>query len=382
LKIPTEKAKMNLTVIVSTNNQKERLRLVLAGLENQTLPADQFELIVVDDGSTDGTRELLEHSQFPNLVVHLKTNKGRCLARNEGITRAQGELVVFLDGDALPHPGLLEAYWIAYCEAGAGYYFLGHSLVLPELEFFQDPQAGTLVDGRLMTRTLATYLRTHRQEWTVTGEMIRANFAAIETQAVEGGYPTRGGAQMQRNLIQLLSENDKTRVSWVGFVPHNAAVPLIHLKAEGGFDSHIPFSEGMELAYRLHQRGLYMRYVPQAKSYHLYHHHDFSDQRQSLIRYQAISYMAHKHAENRILLVRLLHSYFWPAPFIPSEAVIKGFSAFEELYYSIGPAQLCRYVRMLEFLSPDAGISHKIVRQGIGANGVAKGRLRRLAGVR
>lgn len=373
---------MNITVIVSTYNQKDRLRLVLTGLENQTLPADQFELIVVDDGSTDGTRELLEHSHFPNLVVHLKTNKGRCIARNEGIIRAQGELVVFLDGDALPHPGLLEAYWTAYCEAGAGYYFLGHSLVLPELEFFQDPQAGTLVGGPLMTRNLVAYLRTHRQEWIVTEEMVRTNFAAIEPQAMEGGYPTLGGAQMQRSLIQLLRGNDKARVSWVGFVPHNAAVPLIHLKAEGGFDPRIPFSEGMELAYRLHQRGLYMRYVSQAKSYHLYHLHDFSDQRQTLIRYQAIAYMAHKHAENLILLVRLLYSHFWPAPLIPSEAVIKGFSAFEELYYSIDPAQLCRYMRMLELLSPDMGIPHKAVRQGIETNGVTNDRLRRLAEVR
>jgi len=54
---------MHITVIIPTHNQRERLRLVLCGLACQTTPQHDFEVLVVDDGCTDGTAEAVEEAQ-------------------------------------------------------------------------------------------------------------------------------------------------------------------------------------------------------------------------------------------------------------------------------------------------------------------------------
>ncbi|OGO62062.1 MAG: hypothetical protein A2032_06520, partial [Chloroflexi bacterium RBG_19FT_COMBO_49_13] len=89
-------------------------RLLLA-LRHQTLPAEKYEVIIVIDGSTDGTLELVEQSQTSYKMRGIwQTNQGRASACNRGIRAAQGSLVVLLDDDMEPYPHLLEAHWNAH----------------------------------------------------------------------------------------------------------------------------------------------------------------------------------------------------------------------------------------------------------------------------
>ncbi|MCX8072871.1 MAG: glycosyltransferase family 2 protein [Candidatus Binatia bacterium] len=93
-------------MVIPTYNRRtlvcEAIGSVLA---QKGMPADAFELIVVDDGSTDGTSDFLR-SQFGDTIrlVQLPTNQGVAAARNTGAAWARGEWLAFLDSDDLWHP--------------------------------------------------------------------------------------------------------------------------------------------------------------------------------------------------------------------------------------------------------------------------------------
>ncbi|MBG30927.1 MAG: glycosyl transferase [Opitutae bacterium] len=93
------------SVVVPTFNRREVLPRALDSILGQTFGA--FELIVVDDGSTDGTAELVERS-YPDIHFLRQENRGVSAARNAGIATAQGEWIAFLDSDDAWLPEKLE----------------------------------------------------------------------------------------------------------------------------------------------------------------------------------------------------------------------------------------------------------------------------------
>src|SRR3981081_182961 len=79
----------------------------LAALAHQTLPPEHYEVIVVDDGSTDDTAN--RASRCGARVVRLPRNQGPAAARNAGLAAARGEIVVFTDSDCEPLSGFVAA---------------------------------------------------------------------------------------------------------------------------------------------------------------------------------------------------------------------------------------------------------------------------------
>lgn len=99
---------MDFSVIVATFNRRElALRLVNA-LANQTLTQDSFEVVVVDDGSQDGTAAVLESLGYPWLKVLTQANRGPAAARNLALRYARGTWIAMTDDDTLPCPDWLE----------------------------------------------------------------------------------------------------------------------------------------------------------------------------------------------------------------------------------------------------------------------------------
>jgi GT2 family glycosyltransferase len=101
----------SLSVIVCTYNRRERLERVLASLARQTLAPDRFEIIAVDDGSTDDTLGVLRRAeaQMPNLhLVLLNENRGLAQARNAGLQAASGDDLLFIDDDCVAAPDWVE----------------------------------------------------------------------------------------------------------------------------------------------------------------------------------------------------------------------------------------------------------------------------------
>lgn len=104
---------MKLSVVIPTYNRKDSLRRTLDGLSQQTFPVSDFEVVVVSDGCTDGTMEMLaEYARTApyTLQVINQHNSGPSKARNRGIQEAQHDVIVFLDDDVEPTPEFLSRH--------------------------------------------------------------------------------------------------------------------------------------------------------------------------------------------------------------------------------------------------------------------------------
>lgn len=103
----------DVSVVCSTYQRADRLPALLAGLEAQTFPRERFEVVIVDDGSNDGTSarvaSFAETSSLNLRLVTLPRNTGRSAGRNAGWRAATGRLVAFTDDDCVPAPGWLAA---------------------------------------------------------------------------------------------------------------------------------------------------------------------------------------------------------------------------------------------------------------------------------
>lgn len=105
---------IRLSLIIATYNRAEQLMVTLDSVARQTLSADRWECIVVDNNSKDDTRQRVkvfaaEHPQL-NIVYHLEQNQGLSYARNAGIAKAQGDIIAFVDDDERIVPEFVEAY--------------------------------------------------------------------------------------------------------------------------------------------------------------------------------------------------------------------------------------------------------------------------------
>ena len=106
---------LRVSVIIPTHNRKEKLLTCLDALARQSVLPQEFEVLVVDDGSTDGTAEAVAARQVPfTLRYYRQQGGGPGAARNLGIQQAAGELILFIGDDILADERLLEEHLLAH----------------------------------------------------------------------------------------------------------------------------------------------------------------------------------------------------------------------------------------------------------------------------
>lgn len=100
---------IKLSVIVCTKNRACRLLACLKTIVNQTLPAEEFEVIVVDNASVDDTRKMVEvfigANRTKNIKIVTESAIGHSQARNRGWREACGKYIAYLDDDVVAVPG-------------------------------------------------------------------------------------------------------------------------------------------------------------------------------------------------------------------------------------------------------------------------------------
>lgn len=199
---------VQVTAAVPCFNGERFIARTLEGLLAQTRTAD--EILVIDDGSTDGTvQEVQRFEPTVRLVRHGK-NEGLAAARNTALAHASGDVLVFVDADACPDPGVIAAL----------------------LAEFTDPQIG-----------------------------------AVGGQGIEVNIHTIYDVWRKKYLSQTAGEKRIGRRGWIGGLC--AAFRKSALEEIGGFD---PFyrtnAEDHDISYRLHKAGYLLVYTPYAKVYH------------------------------------------------------------------------------------------------------------------
>jgi glycosyltransferase involved in cell wall biosynthesis len=128
----------SVSVLVTTFNQDRFLAATLDSIRRQTVPPR--EVIVVDDGSTDSTAEILE--RVADITVVRQSNQGIAAARNAAVERATGDLLAFIDGDDLWHPDRVARLRQAYSlHPDVG-------LIVSEVECFEDCAGGEQIGSR------------------------------------------------------------------------------------------------------------------------------------------------------------------------------------------------------------------------------------------
>ena len=167
---------MFLSVLVDTYNHERLIEKALRSVMGQSYPASQFEILVVDDGSTDGTSEIVRRFA-PRVRLFRKENGGQASAFNAGIPECRGDVIAFLDGDDWWERGKLERVAEAFsAEPSLG--MVGHAFI----ESFDDGSERVIAPElpahlRLLDAPDASFFRLNRCYFGTSRLALRADVA-------------------------------------------------------------------------------------------------------------------------------------------------------------------------------------------------------------
>jgi len=207
-----------ISVIIPTYNRRATLASCLAALDAQSLSKDLYEVIVIDDGSTDGTQELCQGLSLPFPFIYLRQNNaGAGAARRLGTEAAHGTYLLLFNDDTIAARGLLAEHRRAQHECAPE-----KCAVLGDFRYFREA----------LKRALTSFLATRP-------------FLFPQVSLKPGLY---------RQSSYFIASNLSLRRDAV-------------LKA-GSFDPQFRVAEDTELGVRLEQRGYRVLYHPQALAWH------------------------------------------------------------------------------------------------------------------
>lgn len=229
---------MRASIVVRSKDEAERLKLTLTSLRPHSASA---EIIVVDDGSSDSTPDVLGEAstRMPLRVVTHAVARGRSAASNAGAREAGGDILIFLDGDTLAGPSFVERHLALHAS---------HANAIGRGETFHIRRAN-------VSR--------------ITSATILEDFAAVDALAAPGIYPGAASRRLYELEMDALHRHPGSNVLWAAASGSNLSVARATFLETGGFLEELDLNEHRELALRLCESGSRMHPVDGARSYHL-----------------------------------------------------------------------------------------------------------------
>jgi len=266
---------MNISVIIPAYNQAERLFLTLHSFACQTCDPRSFEVIVVDDGSEDDTQAVVQSFLAPYQLEYIdQPNQGRAVARNRGVHKATGELLIFNDCDRAADCNFIKAHFSRHknqsniAVMGSIYEFFFSDLLSRHEELFADIAQGFLKFSRFARE-----------------------------------YP------YAKTVFQMYDPEGTTsyNIPWISFLSGNVSLSRQAFEQVGGFDeAFIDWGfEHFELGFRLFKAGLQYIYEPGARNYHFAHQRE-TDFYPTKLR-KSFNYLKFKHP---VYAVELLEDFY------------------------------------------------------------------------
>ena len=178
---------LQISVIIPTYNRRVILRKALEALNRQTLDSRAYEVIVIDDGSTDGTQEMIQQLKTPySLVYRFTSRRGPAAARNLGLKLARADLIVFIDSDIVVNEEFLEAHLKAHTEP----HYIGHGPVI-HTDNLDDPTSASFKVTDISRAFFATGNASIRKEHLFAAGLFDESFVEYGWEDLELGIRLR-----------------------------------------------------------------------------------------------------------------------------------------------------------------------------------------------
>lgn len=257
-----------ISVVIPTFNQLSRLKLTLASIDAQKMDFDKFEVVIVNDGSTDDSAAYLEERKTEwNLRVINQDNRGRAAARNAGALAAKGDYILFCDDDCIMSPHFIATHYNYQKEHSRVLH--GQIVTLTHMRFFDDPSDGTLMYPYNEIKTKKAFIK-----GIITEEDIKKNF--------HSKIALNKRLNSIEKLIKEIFIGNAENLYWIGFTGGNVSMPRDWLESAGMFNESFGKNwgcEDLELGYRLQKKGYCFSYSDEAVNYHIARaHFDFKNE--------------------------------------------------------------------------------------------------------
>ena len=265
---------MEASIVIPTRNKASYLELTLESLVHQSFEPSQYEVIVVDDGSTDRTSAVVEHfrGRAWNFRCIEQVPAGRSAARNVGIRAARGKVVIFVDDDCLCNRNLVAAHVASHDETSNKVVIGWYQDVLSRIPLHRESLIHN-VEGmlnRLGNIPTALSLEKAAAILPETLDIITTNDIIRNPEKI--GLLELGGDMVYYTHFQHIAEG-RCSCPWIVFWTRNVSVQRDTLLQAGLFDEDFQGwgEEDAELGYRLFRAGITFQTTMDAVIYHQLH---------------------------------------------------------------------------------------------------------------